>query len=76
VILFYTQNPNSGAFQIKGIPNKASVTLFNISGQMIWQKSNVQSNERIDLDYLPKGIYTISILSNNEMMNKKLIIAK
>jgi surface protein len=69
-------NPNSGTFQIKGIPNKASVTLFNISGQMIWQKSNVQSNERINLDYLPKGIYTISILSNNEMKNKKLIIAK
>ncbi|HUH72811.1 MAG TPA: BspA family leucine-rich repeat surface protein [Chitinophagales bacterium] len=69
-------NPNFGTFKIKGFSDNASVTLYSISGKMLWESSNLKSDETINLDYLPKGIYNISIVSNNEIKNHKLIIAK
>lgn len=69
-------NPNTGTFQMRGFKEDASITLFNISGQKLWQNIKVQPNEKIHLEHLPKGIYTILIKSKNDINFKKLAISK
>lgn len=64
-------NPSNGKFNIKGLNlPPESVAIYNVLGEMVWQK---QSTE-IDISNAPKGIYFLTITSNNVAQTKKIIL--
>jgi len=68
-------NPTSQTIQINGIDrllNKASYKLINLNGKTI--KQGKLNSETIDVSELPKGIYMLSLNSNEGIINKKIVI--
>jgi hypothetical protein len=67
-------NPNNGVFniEIKDI-GKTTIEIYNISGQLILQKSLNQNISKISLSNYPKGMYFIKVKMNNETMIQKIV---
>ena len=55
--------------------NKFDVKVTNIGGQMLFEKFNCKSMEPITFgNNLSKGIYFVTIMDNNVMATKKLVV--
>ena len=65
-------NPSTGAFTI-GDSEGADVVVFNATGSVVFQKSNIDHNELINAD-LTKGIYFVSVTKDSDKRVAKLII--
>ena len=56
-------------------PDKASsLLIYDLNGKLIHELTKLSKNNLIDVSQWSKGIYTIQIKSNNQFINKKLII--
>lgn len=67
-------NPNDGNFSIylpaqKEIEN---LKVFDLLGNLIFE--DFTGEDKINLTYLPKGMYTLKVKYGNEMFHKKIII--
>jgi hypothetical protein len=69
-------NPNSGVFyaDITKIDDSFTLEIYNQIGQRLFKKINYKSQEKIDLTYLPKGIYFVQLKSDNSNTIQKIII--
>lgn len=58
--------------------NFNELTLTDVSGKIVLNQSIVINNTPLSLDVnnLPNGIYTISIISNKQVLHKKITISK
>jgi len=67
-------NPNNGVFniEIKNAQN-ANVEIYNISGQLILQKTITQNSAKINLINSPKGMYFVKVKVDTEIVTKKII---
>lgn len=69
-------NPTNGEFQLQldGLNTEANLTIANMNGQQVFEKSIATDNEKINVSKLSAGIYFIKV--NNEKYNitKKLMI--
>lgn len=81
VILY--PNPSSAETTIQlnlSEPSETSISLLNASGQCIYKTSseyNVGNNLIfLDTKKYPSGIYTITIITKNGIINKKLVVTK
>ena len=70
-------NPSNGIVHFVFSKNKnITITLTNAVGQQII-KQNIYNNETtLDLDYLPNGIYLISLQTKGQVLNKTLLLQK
>jgi hypothetical protein len=76
-------NPSSGSFNLsfnlEGIQN-VSIQVINNLGQVVYDesKNNVSSNysNRLDLSYLPNGIYILTVKIGTGTANKRISILK
>lgn len=50
-----------------------SIKIYNILGELILNKENLNNISHLNLTELPKGIYIIKAFSNNLILNKKFI---
>lgn len=67
-------NPNRGKFIIEiNNTQNAKIEIYNISGQLIYQKQTVQSRTEIDLNVHSKGIYFIKVNFDKEIVIKKMV---
>jgi hypothetical protein len=69
-------NPFENFLRIDGFESNQSlnITLSNNIGAIVFKKYGVLSNSTLLLpDHLAKGIYFITVNSNNETFTKKLI---
>jgi hypothetical protein len=68
-------NPTSGIFTIQG-KNIQSIEITNVNGQIIRQLSinNEQSSIEIDLSKYGKGVYFITIQTDNQIFTNKVIV--
>nr|WP_319401653.1 T9SS type A sorting domain-containing protein [uncultured Carboxylicivirga sp.] len=67
-------NPTHGVFNINFSDHKIQKLLISdITGKKIFEKSDVMQKEVIDLSGFHSGIYIISILSNKQMIIKKIV---
>lgn len=64
-------NPVLNEVYIEGIRDRYSYYLYDMKGVEVLK--GVSSENSIDLDKLTKGIYMLSIRSNNEIITKKII---
>jgi hypothetical protein len=73
-------NPTDGlvTITIKSKTDNVSVRIFDIEGQMIlneeWSGSEI--NRNIDFGIYKSGIYTIQVITGDEVINTKLILAR
>tara|TARA_R110002049_G_scaffold38978_6_gene120447 strand:- start:36988 stop:39570 length:2583 start_codon:yes stop_codon:yes gene_type:complete len=51
-----------------------NLEILNLNGQVIYKKDNCESDEKLSLSKLSKGIYFISIKSQNYYQTKKMVI--
>lgn len=66
-------NPASTHFQIKGIEDKATLSVYGIDGKLIFNREYT-NNEFISITDLTKGIYLLKISTKELVTEKKLII--
>lgn len=76
-------NPSNGNFNlnISGLAgNKATVSVYNIIGELVYSSDNEILNgtlvKEISLDKASKGVYVVKVSSENKDYTKKLIINK
>ncbi|MFV0469330.1 MAG: leucine-rich repeat domain-containing protein [Dysgonomonas sp.] len=58
--LFVYPNPVSDYFYISGVSMSMDLVLLDINGKIILQKT-IEPDERISIEYLPKGIYLVCV---------------
>lgn len=69
-------NPNNGIFTIKRNENTPSnIIVYDMLGKVIYQKDNETKKEvKVDLSTINKGVYFLSIISENERIVERLVI--
>ena len=70
-------NPTSGVVSIifPSIAKDAEVEIYNMQGKLMKkEKVNDAINTQIDMSNVAKGAYTVRIVTNNQIVNKKLIV--
>jgi hypothetical protein len=74
-ILIYP-NPNNGTFTIEtSVTTKQIARLYDVNGKIVLNQI-ISGKSNIDASSLNEGVYNISILSNNGMVNKRLVIVR
>ena len=67
-------NPNNGVFSLKVNASDASVKVINTQGQIILTKKILKNNAKIDLSNNAKGIYFVTVTSNEAVTTQKVIV--
>jgi ligand-binding sensor domain-containing protein len=69
-------NPTQGKFVINGINKINSVAVYNLLGEVVYSNTNVNQlvSREIDLSYLEKGIYLVTVYGDDGELNKKIVI--
>ena len=64
-------NPATNKVQILGMPDGASVTLYNTMGQEIYTQPN---SSEINLSGFAKGVYRVKVSANGTSQVKNLVV--
>lgn len=69
-------NPNNGNFYIDNLKNQSvNIQLIDIQGKEVFSKKNlVNGSTQLNLENLPKGVYTIRVQTNDEVSTTKIVI--
>jgi Secretion system C-terminal sorting domain len=68
------QNPSMGEFIVENTTGQECIfAVYNLTGQMLFNKKSNDSNERIDLTRNPDGIYLLQVIYNGNSYIQKLI---
>ncbi|GHT88550.1 hypothetical protein FACS189474_4000 [Bacteroidia bacterium] len=51
----------------------AQVVLSDLSGRVVLRQKNVADNAYISMGSLPQGVYLVQMITDNEIITKKLI---
>ncbi len=72
-ISFYP-NPTSGIINVEFADNNIQrISISDITGKTIIEKTEIQQNETIDLSSFERGIYIINIQTDKEMFTTKIV---
>jgi uncharacterized membrane protein len=66
-------NPASDILYIHSKININKLEVYNVSGQMVLTKQNVQGNQQLNTSALQNGVYFIQLISENDSKTIKLI---
>ena len=66
-------NPTKGIIRINSINEAKKISVLDISGRIIFEKSKPQQQETIDLSNFDNGIYIINILSDKKVLTTQII---
>jgi hypothetical protein len=67
-------NPTNGIVKLEFANNNIQkLTILDVTGKQILEKTEVQQNEQIDVSSFNSGIYVISIQTDNEIFTRKII---
>jgi ELWxxDGT repeat protein len=69
-------NPASNTFSLSNIPSQSNVSIYSLSGQLVLEQKNVNSNQLIDTGNLENGIYLVQIQHEKGFGRVKLVISK
>jgi len=64
-------NPNTGTFQVEGIP-RGTYHLLNTKGQLI-QSGKLESGTLIDISAAARGIYFIQMMVDEQMVTRRVV---
>ena len=76
-------NPTNGIFklELQSLGRvRASIKIMSVSGVLVYEKSNVEINgkytQQLDLTTLSSGIYSVFIIGDEFVVNKKIVLRK
>lgn len=73
-------NPASQYFFLEsksGVLYDGEITIFNSKGELVYQKSNIEKLQKIDLQELQEGIYTLMVKNGKEgVFSEQLMVVK
>lgn len=74
-VLTVYPNPNSGdvSIQLDGSVSKASVRIYNASGEIVFSKENIQDRQ-IQISDLTSGLYFVNVKNNKVNYKTKLVV--
>ena len=74
--LDFYPNPSVDQFTVNltAIPEQNKLQIVDIAGSVVFEKDNVMTTETIPCNSLNNGIYFIRLVSNDQILNKKLVI--
>ncbi|MCC6182357.1 MAG: T9SS type A sorting domain-containing protein [Bacteroidia bacterium] len=72
-------NPNNGQYKLaietsETMTVQANLEIYSLTGNKVYSQVLNTKTTEMNISHLGKGIYIISILQNNNIVNKKLII--
>tara|TARA_B100000945_G_scaffold89631_2_gene69889 strand:+ start:1484 stop:2710 length:1227 start_codon:yes stop_codon:yes gene_type:complete len=73
--LTISPNPSSGYFTINSTQNTANLTIVNASGRIILNEQH-HNHTNIDLSNFQEGLYFVILESNEQYVNRKIIIQR
>jgi hypothetical protein len=69
-------NPSKGTIYFNGLEeDTAQVNVYDLTGKHVMQTS-VSNNEAVQMDGMKNGIFVLSILSNEQLINKKIVLCR
>jgi len=69
--LIIRPNPNTGTFQVEGIP-RGTYNLLNTKGQII-QSGQLENNTSIDISETAQGVYFIQMVIDEQMVTQRVV---
>jgi TolB protein len=66
-------NPTKGIIRVNSINEAKKISVLDISGRIIFEKSKPQQQETIDLSNFDNGIYIINILTDKKVLTTQII---
>jgi hypothetical protein len=66
-------NPTNGTFTIEGINGVSEITIYNAFGEKI-KASEIFTKSVFDLSHYPKGIYLLTIKTNDRVFTEKVVL--
>jgi hypothetical protein len=70
-------NPNSGMFSIvTNATQNIQCTIYDVNGKLVLNQTIQNGKADIDASALAEGVYNISLLSNEGVVNKRLVITR
>ncbi len=77
--IIITPNPTNGEINID-LSNynsgKLKINIINILGQSVFEKSNIQNNEYLNIGNINNGIYYLILSNNSTQFTKKIVVQK
>jgi hypothetical protein len=71
-------NPNSGTFyfNLKKTDSKIQIEIYNLSGQKVYEASNMEKQTSNEINFAPqsKGVYLIKINDEENSYSEKILI--
>jgi len=68
-------NPTNGIVNFDFAGNEVqSIRITDVSGKLIFEKSNILQNETLDLSTNPAGVYFVSIQTNDKVITSKIVL--
>lgn len=66
-------NQTTGSLQLNGVDSPVSVSVYALNGRLCIART-LMTNEAINLKSLPRGMYMIKAVVNNEVVTQKVIL--
>ncbi len=68
-------NPSNGSLTLEMTEGTAigSYSIFNLTGQLMMQGKENNASTTINVEDLPKGVYSIQWMANGQLVNKKFV---
>ena len=69
-------NPNNGSFVVEtNTTDKQTIALYDVNGKLVLTQT-INGKTNIDANNLNEGVYNISIISNEGVVNRRLVIVR
>lgn len=56
------------------IAQSATISIYDTCGRMVWNSTLVQGTDKVDLGHIEKGIYIVTVTTNDSQKAQKIII--
>jgi trimeric autotransporter adhesin len=68
-------NPNNGIFSFSSDIRINSITIYDVSGRLIYKTENLNADERIDISSAGRGFYFYEVMTeNNKVARGKMVV--
>jgi hypothetical protein len=71
--LVFFPNPVSNELYISNIREEATISIYDLTGKLVFSRKSVSDNEKIDVRFLNNGIYLIRVNGKNTLRTYKMI---
>lgn len=72
IVVFPTITSNN--ISVKGLEGSATVRIYAVNGQLVFEKTNVNNFDKLNISHLASGTYSVQIIQNKKLIKTTPII--